>query len=120
MQKRSGTVSWRHLGGCVALLACLAAGRPVWADGGPQLTLSMVPDKQSASPNEVISYRMTLDNFGSETVPNARVRIIFLDHADYVSGRSFLNGVTIQDQGGNPFLAGVAVGDVAPGQEISL
>ena len=119
MQKRSGTVSWRHLGGCVALLACLAAGRPAWADG-PQLTLSLYPDKQSVSPNEVISYQMTLDNFGSETVPNARVRIIFLDHADYISGSASKNGVAIPDQSGNPFLAGVAVGNVGPGQEIPL
>src|SRR5947209_11927504 len=120
MQKRSGTVPWRYLGGCVAVLACLAATGPVRADGTPGLALSLISDKQAAAQNEVIRYRMTVDNFGADTVPNARVRLSLIDNADYVSGSSSLNGVRIQEKGGNPFLAGVTIGDVAPGQEVTL
>jgi len=116
------------MGRCVALLAGLVVAQPVMAgefvldaEGTPDLAVFIIPKKRIVAPNEVVEHKMIVRNLGDGTAPNTRLRMTFIYQLEYVPGSTTVDGQPYPDApGGNPFLMGVAIGDVAPGVDVVL
>jgi uncharacterized repeat protein (TIGR01451 family) len=110
----------------VALLAGLISAQPVVAgeffleaEGTPEVAVFINPDKRVAAPNEIIDFRLVVRNLGTAIAPGTRLRTTELYQIEYVPGSTTVDGRPFPDApGGNPFLAGVPIGDVDPAVDV--